>query len=112
MPESDVRDSGSRVTTSYRIDSVERPASAAEHRRHITGLTTVDSDGAVRHWNDIALVRAAMARGDYFFTQRVAAEKAAPVESYDCPCGVETIRSSLGHPTGHNLDNVAITPLP
>ncbi|HEY5014202.1 MAG TPA: hypothetical protein VIK61_16075, partial [Acidimicrobiia bacterium] len=91
----------------YRIEYVERPASAAEHRRHITGIDTVEPDGARRHWDDVALVRDAMADGDAFYTQQAMCGRASAVEPYDCPCGAATIRSCLDPPAEQNLDNVA-----
>lgn len=96
--------------THYRIEYVDRPASASEHRRHITGIATVASDGAKRHWDDIALVRDAIASGDEFYTQFACDTRFSPVESFDCDCGAATIRSSLDPPADHNLDNVAAAP--
>ena len=94
------------VTGRYRIEYVERPGSASEHRRHITGIATVASDGTRRHWDDIALVRDAIAGGDEFYTQFASGTRVSPVEAFDCCCGAETIRSSLDPPADHNLDNV------
>lgn len=96
---------------SYRVEYVERPASPAEHRRHITGIDTVALDGTKRHWSDIALVRDALADGDEFYTQRATSDRHSLIESYDCLCGVETIRSCLDPPAGQNLDNVGPRPL-
>jgi hypothetical protein len=90
----------------YRIECVDRPESAAEHRRHLTGIGTVEPDGTKRHWDDIAFVRDAMANGDSFYTKSHTTEKTAPVERYDCPCGAETIRSNPDHLADNNLDNM------
>lgn len=94
----------------YRIEYVERSTSPSEHRRHITGIDTVEADGTKLHWDDIAVVRDAIAAGDEFYTQPSTTERHSPVESYDCLCGVETIRSCLDPPARQNLDNVATCP--
>lgn len=94
------------VNTVYRIECVDRPGSPAEHRRHLTGIGTVAPDGTKRHWDDIASVRAAMANGDTFHTKSHNNEKIAAVESYDCECGAETIRSNPAHLAENNLDNM------
>jgi hypothetical protein len=95
----------------YWIECVDRPASAAEHRRHLTGLGTIDEDGTTRHWYDISVVRDAMLNGDRFYTKSHTSEKAASVEPYECSCGVETIRSNPDHPADNNLDNMLSCPL-
>jgi hypothetical protein len=98
------------MSASYRIVCVDRPESASEHRRHVTGIGTVEPDGAKRHWNDIGVVRAAMADGDSFYTKSHATEKTAPVEMYDCPCGAKTVRSNPDHVADNNLDNMIPCP--
>jgi hypothetical protein len=100
-----------RTNASYRVECVDRPDSAAEHRRHLTGIGTVEQDGTRRHWDDIAVVRDAMSEGDSFYTKSLMNEKMAAVEAYDCPCGVETIRSNPDHVAHNNLDNMVACPL-
>src|SRR4051812_34575624 len=63
-----LRDPVPDVVSSYRIECVVRPSSPAEHRRHLTGIRTVDADGSERHWDSIAIVREAIRNGDVFFT--------------------------------------------
>ena len=98
------------MSAAYRIDCVDRPESPAEHRRHVTGIGTVDTDGMKRKWDDIAVVRDAIANGDYFYTKSHTTEKTAAVEPYDCPCGAKTIRSNPDDVADNNLDNM--TPCP
>ncbi len=107
MPEAD-----SRSTIDYRIECVDRPNSPSEHRRHVTGIGTVEPDGTKRHWDDIAAVRSAMANGDTFHTKSHTSDKTAPVEAYDCDCGAETIRSNPHHMAENNLDNIIACPAP
>jgi hypothetical protein len=90
----------------YRIECVDRPDSPSEHRRHVTGIGTVEPDGTKRHWDDIAAVRDAMAAGARFSTKSHRTEKTTPVEAYDCECGAKTIRSSTAHVADNNLDNM------
>ena len=97
--------------TDYRIECVDRPDSPAEHRRHLTGIGTVASDGTKKHWDDIASVREAMANGDRFHTKNHHSEKTASVERFDCECGAETIRSSPEDLANNNLDNMVACPI-
>jgi hypothetical protein len=94
----------------YRIECVDRPDSPSEHRRHLTGIGTVEPNGTKRHWDDIGAVRDAMATGDRFYTKSHRNEKTAPVEPYDCECGAKTIRSSTKHVADNNLDNMIPCP--
>jgi Protein of unknown function (DUF3892) len=98
------------VSASYRIECVQRPDSPSEHRRHVTGIGTVDSDGEKRHWDDITAVRAAMADGDRFYTKSHTSERTADVEAHDCDCGAATIRSRPDHVADNNLDNMVPCP--
>ena len=65
-----------------------------------------------RHWNNIALVRDAIAHGDEFYTQPAPSDRLSLIEAYDCPCGVARIRSCLDPPASENLDNVSHSPRP
>jgi hypothetical protein len=93
-------------SASYRIECVDRPNSPSEHRRHLTGIGTVGPNGTKKHWDDIALVRAAMASGAHFFTKSHTSDRTADVEPYDCDCGAMTIRSNPAHVAENNLDNM------
>ena len=98
------------MTARYRIVCVDRPESAAEHRRHITGIGTVEAHGIRRHWGDIGAVRDAMAHGDRFFTASRTSKRTAAVEPYDCTCGAETIRSNPDDVAEKDLDNMVACP--
>jgi hypothetical protein len=100
----------SGMSADYRIECVARPDSAAEHRRHVTGIGTVDTAGTKRNWDDIAVVREAMANGDRFCTKSHTSEKTADVEPYDCACGAKTIRSKPSDVADNNLDNMIPCP--
>jgi hypothetical protein len=99
------------VKSRYRVEYVERPASPSEHRRHITAIDTIAADGTRRRWTDMALVRRAIADGHEFYTQPSTTDRHSLIESYDCDCGAETIRSCLDPPASQNLDNVPPRPL-
>jgi hypothetical protein len=98
------------VSANYRIECVDRPDSPAEHRRHLTGIGTVDDDGVKRNWDDIAAVRDAMANGDTFYTKSHTTERTASVEAHLCGCGTETIRSNPADVADNNLDNMVPCP--
>lgn len=94
----------------YQIECVDRPNSPSEHRRHLTGIGTVEPNGTKKHWDDIAAVRAAMAAGAHFYTKSHTSERTADVEPYDCECGAMTIRSNPAHVAENNLDNMIPCP--
>jgi hypothetical protein len=58
----------------------------------------------------VTQVRALLAQGHRFYTVSPSSGKTAFVSSYDCACGVKTIRSHADAVTDNNLDNLGPCP--
>ncbi|MGZ4688182.1 MAG: DUF3892 domain-containing protein [Acidimicrobiia bacterium] len=75
-------------------------ATKVHPHRHIVRV-----GGPSGSWS-VEQARAAIARGEVFFTVSPSTRKQARVERYTCSCGVLTLRSSPDAVTDNNLDNL------
>lgn len=72
--------------------------------RHITQI-----GGVGARWT-VDQARAAIARGDVFYTVSRLTGKQARVLAFDCSCGVKSLRSNADAVTDNNLDNLPNCP--
>lgn len=68
--------------------------------RHITKV-----GGPTGRWT-VAEARAAIARGEVFYTVSPSTRRTARIDRYTCTCGVLTLRSAADAVKDNNLDNL------
>jgi hypothetical protein len=92
------------MPTTYRIVCVKRSGNNPEHNHIVEVGTGDDPNAASKKWT-VAEVRKSITDGTEFHTQSATTSKQAKVESFECSCGIKTIRSNPDEVKDNNLDS-------
>lgn len=91
--------------TTYRIvcSTLSATAGTSGHKHLVDVGTGADPNKATDKWT-IAQVRTSLDAGNTFYTE--VGGKRAEVRTFDCDCGIHTIRSHADGYWNNNLDNL------
>jgi len=78
--------------------------------RHIVSVGIGNHPAVTTERMTVTQVRAALDRGQVFYTLSPSSGKIAFVHKYKCSCGVLTIKSAADAVQDNNLDNLAVCP--